>query len=383
VPYGNKAYDSIGHETCLTKLLNSPGNFTAAKLAWVKENEPEMYQRIDKIMLPGDYIAYKLTGNITTTPSSLSEGIFWDFKSNRLSKEVMDYFGFDESIIPAVSDVFSVHGEVLPAIAAELKLKPQLPVSYKAGDQPNNALSLNVMKPGELATTAGTSGVIYGVADDITPDFESRLNCFAHVNHSDEQRRIGLLLCINGCGIMNKMSRQWMAPNMSYAAIDETAAGLTPGSGGISVLPFGNGAERMLNNKIVGAHILNLDLNKHTAAHILRATQEGITFAFRYGLDIMRSMGMSPTLIKAGKANMFMSPVFTRAFVNITGIPLELYNTDGAMGAALGAGIGIGAITENDLGKGLVKHSVIEPDQLDNYEPFYAQWLRYLQAIMQ
>jgi xylulokinase len=333
-------------------------------------------------MLPGDFIAYKLTGNLTTTPSALSEGIFWDFQNNGLSKDVMDYFGFDESVIPAVSDVFSVHGEVLPAIAAELKLNPRIPVSYKAGDQPNNALSLNVMKPGELATTAGTSGVIYGVADDLTPDFQSRLNCFAHVNHSEEQRRIGLLLCINGCGIMNKMSRQWMASNMSYAAIDETAAGVPAGSGGIIVLPFGNGAERMLNNKMVGAHILNLDLNKHTAAHILRATQEGITFAFRYGLDIMRSMGMNPTLIKAGKANMFMSPVFTRAFVNITGIPLELYNTDGAMGAALGAGIGIGAFTENDLGLGLVKHSVIEPDNADDYEPFYAKWLSYLQAIM-
>lgn len=382
VPFGNKAFDSIGHTECLTTLLNSPGNFTAAKLAWVKENEPEIFQRIDKIMLPGDFIAYKLTGHITTTPSALSEGIFWNFKTNQVSAEVMEYFGFDNAVIPTICDAFGEHGNVTAAVAAELNLTPQIPVTYKAGDQPNNALSLNVMKPGELATTAGTSGVIYGVTSEIIPDAESRLNCFAHVNHSQNQQRIGLLLCINGCGIMNKMSRQWMAPNMSYAAIDETAASIPAGSQGISVLPFGNGAERMLNNQMVGAHIMNLDLNKHSAAHLLRATQEGITFAFRYGLDIMREMGLNPTLIKAGKANMFLSPVFTHAFVNVTGIPLELYNTDGAMGAALGAGIGAGQITENDLGKGLVKLAVIEPDNRANYEPFYSQWLNYLKKIM-
>lgn len=382
VPYGDKAFDSIGHAESLNSLLNSPGNFTAAKLAWVKENEPALFAQIAHVMLPGDFVAFKFSGQLTTTPSALSEGIFWDFSTNSVSAKVLDYFGFDASIIPEIRNVFTSHGEVNAAVARELQLKPGIPVTYKAGDQPNNALSLNVMRPGEVATTAGTSGVIYGVADAIAPDPQSRLNCFAHVNHSSTAQRIGLLLCINGCGIMNKMIRQWMAPQMSYAAIDANAAEVAPGSEGISILPFGNGAERMLGNELVGAQIMNLDLNRHSVAHFFRATQEGIAFSFRYGLDIMRSMGMHPSLIKAGKANMFQSQVFTDVFVNVTGVPLELYNTDGATGAALGAGVGLGVIEENELGKGLERQALMEPNKLQTYETHYQRWLQYLQQCM-
>ena len=382
VPYGDRAFDSIGADESLRTLLNSPGNFTAAKLAWVKENEPHVYEKIDKLMLPGDFIGYKFTGHLTTTASALSEGILWNFDRNEVAQRVMDYFGFHRSFIPEVQDVFSAHGGLLASIAAELGLKPGIPVTYKAGDQPNNALSLNVMQPGEVAATAGTSGVVYGVSAQKIPDQQSRLNCFAHVNHTATQERIGLLLCINGCGIMNKMAKQWMAPNLSYPAVNDLAAAVQPGSHGVSVLPFGNGAERMLSNKMVGAHFLNLDLNRHQAAHLLRATQEGIAFSFRYGLDIMRSMGMHPSLVRAGHANMFLSPVFTEVFVNVTGIPVELYNTDGATGAALGAGIGLGVIEETGLGKGLEKKAVIEPNPHLNYEPHYQQWLQYLQQML-
>jgi xylulokinase len=382
VPYGQAAFEKIGEQTCLETLLNSPGNFTAAKLAWVKENEPALFEKLHKVMLPGDFIAFQFTGQFTTTPSALSEGIFWDFSKNNIAKSVMNCFGFDAGIIPEVQDVFSSHGALKEDLAWELNLTAGIPVSYKAGDQPNNALALNVMQPGEVATTAGTSGVIYGVAEKVSPDQQSRLNCFAHVNHTAAQQRLGLLLCINGCGIMNKMARQWMAPAASYEAINEIAAGIAPGSEGISILPFGNGAERMLNNQLVGAHILNLDLNRHSTAHLLRATQEGIAFAFRYGFDTMRSMGMQPSMIRAGAANMFQSPVFAEAFVNITNTPVELYHTDGATGAALGAGIGARLFTENDLGKGLEKKAVIEPAPHNPYEEAYAKWLHYLQQLM-
>jgi xylulokinase len=94
----------------------------------------------------------------------------------------------------------------------------------------------------------------------------------------------------------------------------------------------------MLNNKQVGAHFQNIDLNLHTQAHIFRAVQEGIACAFRYGFDIMRSNGMNPTVIRAGKSNLFLSELFAETFVNATGVPVELYNNDGSVGAALGAG---------------------------------------------
>lgn len=380
IPYGDYAFQAIGAERSLSHLLNSPGNFTAAKLAWVKEAEPEVFAQVDKVMLPGDFIALKLTGSVTTSPSALSEGIFWDFQDEALSKDVLQHFGFDKSIIPQVQPVFSDHGKLSDEIAAQLGLRAGIPVSYKAGDQPNNALSLNVLQPGEVAATAGTSGVIYGVSDALTYDPQSRINSFAHVNHSADNKRVGVLLCINGTGILNRWLRDTVAPGVSYAQLNEEASGIAPGSNGLFILPFGNGAERMLGNKMVGAHLHCLDLNIHSRAHLVRAGQEGIAFAFRYGLDIMRENGMNPSVIRAGKANMFLSPVFTEAFVNITGVPVELYPCDGSVGAALGAGIGTGIFaTEKDAFRNIRPLELVSPGpQQQRYEELYQQWKKLL-----
>ena len=375
VPYGEKAFDTIGHEKCLSHLLNSPGNFTAAKLAWVKENEPAVYSQIHTIMLPGDFIAMMLTGEITTSIAALSEGIFWDFKNNKISKEVLDYFGFDASIFPAVQEVFSKHGELSSTVANGLGLKAGIPVTYKAGDQPNNALSLNVVQPGEVAATAGTSGVIYGVGDSLSYDMQSRVNSFAHVNHTSAENRIGMLLCINGTGILNSWVKKYIGANTNYNSINEMAATIAAGSDGLSILPFGNGAERIFNNKIIGAQMLGIDLNKHTAAHIYKAAQEGIAFAFRYGLDIMRENNLQPSVIKAGQANLFLSPVFTHAFVNTTGVPVALYNVEGSVGAALGAGIGVGIYKElKDAFADTKPIQRIEPTETKLYNALYENW---------
>ena len=342
VEIGDDAFKNIGEAYCLSHLLNSPGNFTAAKLAWVKENEPEIYQRIDKILLPGDFIAMKLTGEITTTVSALSEGIFWDFKNNCISETILNYFDFDISIFPSVLPVFTEHGILTTNIAASLSLKAGIPVSYKAGDQPNNAFSLNVLEPGEVAANAGTSGVIYGVGDSLTFDTASRINNFAHVNHAHQNNRLGMLLCINGTGIMNSWAKKWIGDALNYDEMNAAALSIPFGSEGLQVIPFGNGAERIFNNKTIGAHLLNLNLNKHTSAHIYKAVQEGIVFAFRYGLDIMRENNIRPTVIKAGISNMFLSEIFVDTFVNTLDTPIELFETDGSIGAAKGAGVGIG-----------------------------------------
>ena len=380
VPYGDAALANIGERFCFDNFLNSPGNFTAAKLAWVKENEPHIFEQIDKVMLPGDFIAQRLTGTITTTPSALSEGIFWNFTKNEIAEEVMSYFGFDKAIIPDIKEVFSEHGKVSPEIASELSLKAGTPVTYKAGDQPNNALSLHVLHPGEVAATAGTSGVIYGVSDALTYDPQSRVNSFAHVTHTSEHTRVGVLLCINGTGILNKWIKNSTGNTLSYPQMNELAASVKPGSDGLFMLPFGNGTERMLNNKMVDAHLHNIDFNKHTPAHLYRVAQEGIAFAFRYGLDIMRSNGMKPSVIRAGKANMFLSPVFADAFVNATGVPVELYDCDGSVGAALGAGIGSGYFTNpSDAFFNREILAVVQPSQTDLYNELYAGWKEILE----
>jgi xylulokinase len=375
VEIGNSAFKSIGEEQSLSHLLNSPGNFTACKLAWVKENEPEVFDKIDKVMLPGDFIAMKLTGAVTTSGSALSEGIFWDFQTEEISKDILNYFGFDENLIPEVKNVFENHGQLSDAIAIKLSLKAGIPVSYKAGDQPNNALSLNVLKPGEVAATAGTSGVIYGVSDSLAYDKQSRVNTFAHVNHTISERRLGVLLCINGTGILNRWMRDLIGTGVSYAEMNKLSAAVPVGSAGLRVLPFGNGAERMLNNKIVGAQLLNIDFNLHTKAHIFRAVQEGIAFAFRYGLDIMRENGMDPKVIRVGKANLFLSGVFTEAFVNATNVPVEFYANDGSAGAALGAGIGAGIFaSEEEAFSNMKPLQLITPDNAATYDKVYQEW---------
>jgi xylulokinase len=390
VEIGDKAFHAIGEEKCLSHLLNSPGNFTASKLAWVKENEPAIYNKIDKVMLPGDFIAMKLTGDITTTVSALSEGIFWDFKENAISEDVIDYFGFDRSLFPSIQPLFAPHGYLNDTVASRLSLKAGIPVSYKAGDQPNNALSLNVLQPGEIAATAGTSGVIYGVCDELNYDVQSRINSFAHVNHkapsprsgegAGGEVRIGILLCINGVGIFNRWMKNIAGSNHTYDGLNEAAAKVPVGSDGLIALPFGNGAERMLNNQIIGGHFHNLDFNVHTVAHMVRAVQEGIAFSFRYGLDIMRENGINPTVIRAGKSNLFLSDVFAQSFANINNVTIEFYDGDGSFGAAIGAGVGAGIYKDAIAASQKRKPSgIIEPKQPDQYDELYTHWEDLLQ----
>lgn len=377
VPYGEKAFRDLGAEQCLGHLLNSPGNFTAAKLAWVKENEPDIYEKIYKVMLPGDYIAMRLSGVANTTVSGLSEGMLWDFKNNRVADFLTKYYGFDESIISDIVPTFSIQSEVSAEAAAETGLKAGTPITYRAGDQPNNALSLNVFNPGEIASTAGTSGVVYGVLGNVNYDKKSRVNTFAHVNHTEEQTRLGVLLCINGTGILNAWVHRNITPEVGYAEMNDLAATVPIGSEGVTVIPFGNGAERVLENKEIGCSFNGVNFNKHNRAHLVRAAQEGIVFSFCYGMEIMQQMGMDIHKIHAGKANMFLSPLFRDALAGVSGATIELYDTDGSVGAAKGAGIGAGIYKDNNEAfASLDKLQVIEPDEAHRaeYLAAYARW---------
>ena len=377
VPYGEKAFNDLGSEKCLSHLLNSPGNFTAAKLAWVKENEPELFSNIYKVMLPGDYLAMKLSGEINTTISGLSEGMMWDFKEKRPAKFLFDYYGFAEDTIADIVPTFAVQSVVSKAAAEETGLAEGTPISYRAGDQPNNALSLNVFNPGEIASTAGTSGVVYGVLGDVNYDPKSRVNTFAHVNYTEELDRLGVLLCINGTGILNAWVHRNITPDLSYAEMNELAAQAPIGSDGVTISPFGNGAERVLENKEVGCQIKGINFNKHNRTHIVRAAQEGIVFSFCYGMEIMQQMGMDIKKIHAGKANMFLSPLFRDTLASTSGATIELLETDGSVGAAKGAGMGAGIYKDNvEAFSTLKRIATIEPDaaKAQQYKEAYERW---------
>jgi len=381
VEIGKKAFHDLGGEFCLSNYLNSPGNFTASKLKWVKENEPEIYDQVYKAMLPGDYVAMKMTGEVNTTASGLSEGIFWDFKSKSVADKLLSYYGIDKKLLPDIVDTFAIQGQLTSKAATELGLKEGTKVAYRAGDQPNNAFSLNVLNAGEVAATAGTSGVVYGIME--TPEYDplSRVNTFVHVNNTKKTSRYGVLLCVNGTGILNSWLQKNLVEGATYEEMNEMAMSAPIGADGLSFIPFGNGAERIMENNDIGAKLSGLNFNRHNQSHILRAGQEGIVFAMNYGFNIMKEMGMELNTIRAGHANMFLSPLFREAFANITSATVELYNTDGAQGAARGAGIGAGIYNSyEEAFTGLKSIETIEPSPplFGAYEDAYENWLKNL-----
>lgn len=383
VETGHTAYKSIGEEKCTSHLMNSPANFTASKLKWVKDNEPEIYKMIYKFMLPGDYIAFRFSNKINTTISGLSEGIFWDFKKNRIADFLLEHYGISESLVPDIVDTFGLQSVVDKKGEEESGLAAGTPIYYRAGDQPNNALSLNVFNPGEVAATGGTSGVVFAVTENLSVNECTRVNNFAHVNYKRGMPRIGKLLNINGAGIQYR----WLLNNLnvgSYDEMNQLASKVPVGSGGVCILPFGNGAERMLNNMEIGTRLVNINLNNHQKGHICRAALEGIAFSFVYGIDILKSDGIEIKVMRAGNDNLFRSEIFANTVATLIDKEIEIYNTTGAIGAARAAGLHKGDFVS--YGK-----SVEDNDHMMTFVPFkdkdpylsaYENWKTELNFIL-
>jgi xylulokinase len=385
VHIGKMAFDQMGHTYCLEHFLNSPGNFTASKLKWVKDNEPELYRKIFRILLPGDFLALKMTGEAVTTISGLSEGIFWDYKEKNIARSLMDFYGIDQRLLAPVVPTFGEQGKLLSSAADLLGIAAGTPVCYRAGDQANNAFSLQVLDPGEIAATAGTSGVVYGISDQPGFDERSRVNAFVHVNNTQDKTRLGILMCLNGTGAFNSWLRREFFQQSAYQDINDRAAEMPMGSDGIFCYPFGNGAERILGNRNPGAQIMGLDFNRHNKYHLARAAQEGIVFALMYGTEIMVEMGLSLKRVRAGMANMFLSGLFSQTFANLIHCPVELYNTDGAFGAARGAGYGSGYYTNiRECYAGMKIVSSIDPVEHDanQIREIYERWKKGLSDIL-
>jgi xylulokinase len=363
VDIGNNAFKEIGEDVCTTHLLNSPANFTASKLKWVQQHEPEIYNQIYKFMLPGDYIAFKFSNKINTTISGLSEGIFWDFKKQKIADFLFDSYGINTSLVPDIVDTFGEQSKVDKKGEQQSGIAAGTPIYYRAGDQPNNALSLNVFHPGEVAATGGTSGVVYAVTNTLSVKESSRVNNFAHVNYQKGSSvRIGKLLCINGAGIQYR----WLLNNLalsSYEEMNTLASEIPVGSDGVCLIPFGNGAERMLNNKEIGTRIVNMNLNNHHKGHICRAALEGIAFSFVYGMEILKSDGIDASVIRAGNDNLFRSEIFANTVATLIEQEIEIFNTTGAIGAARAANLHTGDFKS-------FEKSIMDNDHVMTFMPF-------------
>jgi xylulokinase len=383
VEIGDSAFAELGEQKCLEHLLNSPGNFTASKLKWVKENEPEVFNKIYKYMLPGDFIAYKLTGIIATTKNGLSEGMLWDYKENAVANWLLDYYGIDQSLTPSIVENFTNQGALNVKGANETGLPIGIPVVYRAGDQPNNALSLNVLNPGEVAATGGTSGVFYAVTNVLSEQKETRINNFAHVNYENAKPRIGKLLNVNGAGIQYRWLRN-MTGLDSYENMNNKASEIPVGSDGVIVIPFGNGAERMLNNKNIDSHILNLNFNKHSQGHLYRAALEGIAFSFVYGMEILKNDHAEIKVIRAGNDNLFRSEIFSNTVATLIGHEIEIYNTTGSVGAARAVGLVDGDYAK--FGQNIMKNdhvmTFIPLQNAEHYIDAYQNWKAALEQIL-
>jgi len=380
---GNNALDTLGEKFCLSRYLNSPGNFTASKLKWVKENEPDIYAQIYKAMLPGDYVAMRMTGEIRTTVSGLSEGVLWDFQQHQIASDLLDHYGLSELLLPELVETFGAQGKLTKVAAKQLGLVEGIPLGYRAGDQPNNALSLGVINPNQVAATGGTSGVVYGIVNKAVTDPKSRINGFAHVNHQQAEPRIGILLCINGAGSQYAWIKEQIATEgMTYPDIERALAAISIGADGLRWFPFGNGAERILENNYQGAQLFNLQLQRHGKSHLYRAALEGIAFAFVYGLEILNAMGIYPKTIRVGNDNLFQSDVFSSTIATLANIKIEMINSTGAIGAAKGAGFGVGVYKslEEAIGELDILHSYMpETNDFSQYEKAYTDWKSILE----
>ena len=385
VAIGNNAFKEIGEGHCLKRFLNSPGNFTASKLKWVKDNEPDVYCNSYRFLLPGDYIALMLTGEPLTTISGLSEGIFWDYKAHELSGEIINYYDIDHELIPELTPTFGIQGRLTREAADITGLMPGTPVSYRAGDQPNNALSLNVLNPGEIAATSGTSGVVYGIVDRPLYDKKSRVNAFAHVNYEDNFDRIGILLCLNGAGIQYSWMRHQVARSgRSYTDMERMVSTVPVGSDGLCILPFGNGAERMLENRNVNSHIFNIEFNRHTRAHLYRAALEGVACSFVHGVNILKDMGLDVDVMRVGNDNMFQSEIFSTTIATLLNCHIEVVDTTGAVGAARAAGVATGAYGSLEEALMGIRPSVVHEPRLNHAvcKQAYNYWLSCLERAL-
>lgn len=360
--------ESLGLDALENRLLNKPGTLTLAKLAWVAEHEPETLAKAHTFGLPGDFIAYKLTGEWSTTKSGYSEMVGWDFGASIPFEEGFRKAGW-KLPLPEARPNLEEGAPIQKVIAEKLGLPPSARVTYRAGDQPNNAFGLGVLQQGETAISAGTSGVLYGIGDS-SPGLHEGINRFLHVNS-----QIGVLMCLNGVGSALAFARRTWFQNQSYEALSELASQANPENCPY-FFPFGNGAERILSERAFSG-FTELDFNRHNLPELARSVFEGIAFAYRLGSEKMEKAGCLSKVVNGTESGLLKSSFFAQLLANELQVELILSEGDGSTAAARGAALGIKKI--------LPKPAPLKrylPTSPANHERF-SHWHKILEKFLQ
>ena len=326
---------AIGQEN-LTKYTSNKAltGFTAPKILWVKKNQPEIFKKIEHIMLPKDYIQFKLTGEYATDMSDASGMLLLDVKNRKWSKEMIDFLGITEEMLPKLFESYEVTGRVKKEIKKEIGLENcgNILVAAGAGDQAAGAIGAGVVEDGILSVALGTSGVVFVSEEEYSVDTENRLHSFCHANGKYHQMGVVLSAAASLKWWIDQVQKDTSNP---YNVLQAEAEKIKPGSEGLYFLPYLLGERTPYSDPDAKGCFVGLSIS-HRRDHMTRAVLEGVIYALRDSLEIIKDIGGNTNEIRliGGGAK---SPLWQQIVADIFGIPV--YITNSSEGPAFGAAI--------------------------------------------
>jgi xylulokinase len=368
----------------LSELIRITGNpaltgFTAPKLLWVHEHEPEVYRRIAHILLPKDYIRFKLSGDRAIDCADASGTSLFDISQRRWSDEIIEKLEINPKWLPVVYEGTEITGRVSKKAAQETGLVPDTPIVGGGGDQAAQAVGVGAVQPGILAVTLGTSGVVFAPTGEAFIDPEARVHAMCHSLPPGEGQGWHLMGVMLSAGGSLRWLRDAFAADKDYTKLIGAVEEISPGSEGLLFLPYLTGERTPHPDPLARGAFTGLTL-RHNLAHLTRAVLEGVAFGLRENLDLLKDVGVKTihqVRLSGGGAR---SPIWRQILADVLGVELATVETaEGAgYGAALLAGVGAGAWnTVQEACDQAIKinaHIAPIPVNMSQYEPYYQEY---------
>ncbi|MEZ4714119.1 MAG: xylulokinase [Caldilineaceae bacterium] len=336
--------DEIRQRLGKANLIRLTGNdaltgFTAPKILWVRDNEPEIYARVRHVLLPKDYVRYRLTGQFGTDKAGAAGTLLLDLKSRDWSQEVLDGLEIPRDWLPPTHEGPQVTSEISAEAAAATGLKAGTPVVGGGGDQAAQAVGVGAVEEGIVALTLGTSGVVFATVNEPFIEPDGRLHAFCH-SVPGRWHLMGVMLSAAGS---LRWYRDTLAPGVGFDELLAPAAHIAAGSEGLLFLPYLTGERTPHPDPLARGAFVGLTV-RHTQPHMTRAVLEGVAFGLRDSFELMKGAGLSAirqVRVSGGGAR---SPLWRQILADVLNSELVTINTTegAAYGAALLAGVGAG-----------------------------------------